>query len=144
MPSKENSTKISRLSARTLQSPTSHFEAEREKFTFDDYVDVHPSDEVSQDTMFVAHGEETFPDRYINDLQWTMQYIDSSKKVVLITSRNKSQGQVAKERPPFGYDWILRLDYEDPDLDNLVILVEFTKGLCKVWVREILASEGVF
>ena len=38
-------------------------------------------------------------------------------------SRNKGQGQLAKDRP-FGYGRILRLDYEDPDSETLVVLVD--------------------
>ena len=102
------------------------------KLMFEDDLVMQRPDEVSHDTMLAAHGGETLLDRYITDLEWTMQYVDSSKKFVLITSHNKGQGQLAKEQTPFGYGWILRLDYEDPDSDNLVILAECTKGLHKV------------
>ena len=64
-----------------------------------------------------------------------MHSVDSNKKVVLLTSRNKGQGQLAKDRP-FNYDWILRLDYEDPDSENLLLLVECSKGVRKMWVCE--------
>ena len=116
--------------------PPSILKQKGKKLMFDDDLDVHQSDEVSQDTMLATHGEETLSDRYITDLEWTMQYVDSSKKVVLITARNKGPGQLVKERPPFGYGRILKLDYEEPDSDNLVILIECTKGLRKVWVNE--------
>ena len=81
------------------------------------------------------HGGETLADRDITEHEWAMQYVDSSKKVVLIMSRNKGQGQLAKDRP-FGYGRILRLDYEDPDSEILVLIIEWSKGVCKMWVCE--------
>ena len=42
------------------------------KLMFEDDLVMQPSNEVSQDTMLVAHGGETLPDRYITDLEWTM------------------------------------------------------------------------
>ena len=64
-----------------------------------------------------------------------MQYVDSNKKVVLLITRNKGRGQLTKDRP-FSYGRILRLDYEDPDFENLVLLVECSKGVRKMWVSE--------
>ena len=64
-----------------------------------------------------------------------MQYVDSNKKVVLLTTRDKGRGQLTKDRP-FSYDRILRLDYEDPNSENLVLLVECSKGVPKMWMCE--------
>ena len=64
-----------------------------------------------------------------------MQYVDSNKKVVLLIARNKGSCQLTKDKP-FSYGRILRLDYEDPDSENLVLLVECSKGVRKMWVSE--------
>ena len=64
-----------------------------------------------------------------------MQYVDSNKKVVLLTTRIKRRGQLTKDIP-FSYGRILRLDYEDPHSENLVLLVECSKGVRKMWVSE--------
>ena len=60
-------------------------------------------------------------DRDITKHEWAMQYVDSNKKVVLLTARNKGRGQLTKDRP-LSYRRILRLDYEDPDSKNLVLV----------------------
>ena len=60
-------------------------------------------------------------DRDITKHEWAMPYVDSNKKVVLLTARNKGRGQIMKERP-FSYGHTLRLDYEDPDSKNLVLV----------------------
>ena len=67
--------------------------------------------------------------------KWAMQYVDSNKKGVLLTTRNKGRGQRTKDIP-FSYGRILRLDYEDPDSKNLILLVECSKGVRKMWVSE--------
>ena len=46
--------------------------------------------------------------------EWAMQYVDSNKKVMHLTTRNKGHGQLHKERL-LVYGCILRLDYEDPE-----------------------------
>ena len=73
-----------------------------------------PSNEVSQKTVMGATRGETLPDQDITDYEWAMQYIDSNKRVVLVTTQNKGHGQLGKERP-FTYGRLLRLDYENPD-----------------------------
>ena len=70
-----------------------------------------------------AHGGETLAHRDISEYEWAMQYIYSNKKIVLLTACNKGRGQLTKDRP-FNYGRILRLDYEDLDSENLVLLVE--------------------
>ena len=102
---------------------------------FDDEVVGQPSDEVSQDKIVAAHGGESLADRDITEYEWAMQYVDSNKKVVLLTARIKGRGQLTKDRP-FSYGRILQLDYEDPDSENLVLLVECSKGVRKMWVSE--------
>ena len=73
--------------------------------------------------MVAAHGGQNLADRDITEYEWAMQYVDSNKKVVLLTARTKGRGQLIKDRP-FSYGRILRLNYEDPDSENLVLLVE--------------------
>ena len=51
-----------------------------------------------EDDMIGAPSE-TLPGRDIIDYEWAMQYIDSNKKVVLVTARNKGSGQIGKEHP---------------------------------------------
>ena len=105
------------------------------QLVFEDEVVGQPSDEVSQDKIVAAHGGESLADRDITEYEWAMQYVDSNKKFVLITTRNKGIGQLTKNRP-FSYGRILRLDYEDPDLEKTVLLVECSKGVRKMWVSE--------
>ena len=94
-----------------------------------------PLDEVSQKTLLGTTRGETLPNRDITDYEWAMQYIDSNKKVVLVTARNKGSGQIGKERP-FMYGRLLRLDYEDPDSTSLILLVDCSKGVRKLYVSE--------
>ena len=82
-----------------------------------------------------AHGGESLADKYITEHEWAMQYVNSNKKVVLLISRYKGQGQLGKDRP-FSYGRILRLDYEDPDSLNLILLVVCSKGVRKIFVSE--------
>ena len=82
-----------------------------------------------------AHGGETLPDKDITEHVWAMQYVNSNKKVVLLISQYKGQGQLGKD-PPFSYGRILRLDYEDPNSVNLILLVDCSKGVCKIFVSE--------
>ena len=64
--------------------------------------------------MVGESGWETLADKNRTEYEWAMQYVDSNKKVVLLTSQNKGHRQLEKEQP-FGYGRILRLDYEDLD-----------------------------
>ena len=68
-----------------------------------------PSHELNQKTVMGATRGETLPDRDITDYEWPMQYIDSNKKMVLVTARNKGSGQIGKERA-FMYGRLLRVD----------------------------------
>ena len=79
---------------------------------FDDEVVRQPSDEVSQDKKVATHRGENLADRDITEYEWAMQYVDSNKKVALLTARTKGRGQLIKDRP-FSYGRILQLDYED-------------------------------
>ena len=100
------------------------------------------SDEVNQDKIVAAHGGETLANKNISEYEWAMQYVDSNKKVVLLTTRNKGRGKLTKDRP-FTYDWILRLDCEDPASSNLLLLVECSKGVRKMWVlKNLLVKES--
>ena len=67
--------------------------------------------------------------------QYIAIYVDSNKKVVLLTTRSKGHGQLTKEHP-FCYGWVLQLDYEDPDSLNLILLVDSSKGVRKTYVSE--------
>ena len=64
-----------------------------------------------------------------------MQYIDSNKRVVLLNARNKDHDQLAKDHP-FSYARLLFLDYEDPDSKSLILLVDCSKGVRKMYVSE--------
>ena len=52
-----------------------------------------------------------------------------------MTTRKKGHGQLAKERP-FSYGRLLRLDYEDSDSSTLILLVDCSKGVRKMYVSE--------
>ena len=60
-----------------------------------------------------------------------MQYVDTKKKVVLYTAKKKGDGQLERETT-FMYGHILRLDYEDADSDNLLAMIDCSKGIHKV------------
>ena len=77
------------------------------QLVFEDEVVGQPSDEVSQDKIVAAHGGESLADRDITEYEWAMQYVDSNKKVVLLTTRDKGRGQLTKERT-FSYGRVLR------------------------------------
>ena len=66
---------------------------------FSEELNEQPSDEVSQKKGADAFGGDDLPDRDITDREWALQYVDSNKKVVLLTARTKGVGQLAKERP---------------------------------------------
>ena len=81
-------------------------------------------------------------DRDITEYEWAMQYVDSNKKVVLLTARNKGRGQLTKDRL-FSYGRILRLDYEELDSENVVFLVECSRGVRKMWIsRNLLVKDS--
>ena len=61
--------------------------------------------------------------------------MNSKKKVVLYTAKKKGDGQLDKDRP-FMYGRILRLDYEDFDSLNLILMVDCSKGVCKMFLSE--------
>ena len=62
-------------------------------------------------------------------------YVDSNKKLVLLIARNKVHGQLTKEHP-FFCGRVLRLDYEDLHSLNLILLVDFSQGVRKMYVFE--------
>ena len=105
------------------------------KLNFEDEVMRQPSEEGSQKTSFAAGGGDDHLDRDLTGHEWAMQYVDSKKKVVLLVTRMAGRGILAQERP-FAYGKILRLDYEDEDTTNLIVLVNCTKGVRKMLVSE--------
>ena len=90
---------------------------------FEDELTGAPSDQVNQKNYLGAEGGETLPDRDIIDYEWARQYIDSNKRAILLTARNKGHDQLAKDRP-FSYGGLLRLDYEEPNSTTLILLVD--------------------
>ena len=121
-----------------VEKPTRKESAPSKKPTtlvFEDDMTGAPSNELSQKTVMGANGGETLPDRDITDYEWAMQYIDSNKNLVSVTAWNKGYGQIAKERP-FMYGRLLQLDYEDPDFLTLILLVDCSKGVHKMYVSE--------
>ena len=105
------------------------------KLNFEDEVMRQPSEEGSQKTSSAAGGGDDHLDRDLTGHEWAMQYVDSKKKVVLLVTRMAGRGILAQERP-FAYGKILRLDYEDEDTTNLIVLVNCTKGVRKMLVSE--------
>ena len=98
-----------------------HSQKPKKLFSHDDLT-RQPSDEVSQKKLVLAEGGETLHDKDMTDYERAMQYINFNKKVVLLIARNKGHDQLAKEHP-FSYERLFRLDYEDPDSNNLIILL---------------------
>ena len=80
-------------------------------------------------------GGGTLANRDIFEYEWAMQYVDSNKKFVLLKACNKGRGKLNKDWP-FSYGQIFRLYYEDADSENLVLLLEWSKGVRKMWVCE--------
>ena len=64
-----------------------------------------------------------------------MQYLDSKQKVVLYTPKKKGDGQLEKDTA-FMYGRILRLDYEDFDSVNILVMIDCSKGVHKVYLSE--------
>ena len=76
-----------------------------------------------------ASGGKTLSDKDITEYERSMPYVDSNKvEAVLLTTQNKGCGKLEKEQP-FGFGRILRLDYEDPSSQNLILLVDCSKGV---------------
>ena len=84
--------------------------------------------------MATIAGED-LPGRDLTNSQWCMQYVDSKKKVVFYTAKKKGDGQLDKDKP-FMYDRILRIDYEDSNSLNILVMIDCSKG-----VRKLLLSE---
>ena len=64
-----------------------------------------------------------------------MYYVDLKKKVVLYTAKKKGDGKLDKGRP-FMYGCILRLHYEDSNSLNLIVMVDCSKGVCKMFLSK--------
>ena len=105
------------------------------KQLFNEEIRAQPSGEVSQKMMVQATKGEDLPDRDLTDNEWCMQYVDSKKKVVLYTAKKKGDGQLGKHTA-FMYGHILRLDYEDSDSVNLLVMIDCSKGVRKVYMSE--------
>ena len=119
----------------TTKIPVVTYPQKGKKLVFEDEVVRQPSDEVSQKTSVMAGGGEDQLDRDLIGHEWALQYVDSKKKVVLLVSKLAGRGMLAQDRP-FSYGKILRLDYEDADSTNLIVLVNCTKGVRKMIVSE--------
>ena len=94
-----------------------------------------PSDEVCQKKMLAAPGGEDLLDRDLTDNEWCMQYVDSKKKVMLYTAKKKGDDHLEKDTP-FMYGRILRFDYEDSDSLNILVMIDCSKGVRKVYLSE--------
>ena len=105
------------------------------KLLFNEETKSQPHSDVSQKKLVAATGGEDLPDRDLTDKEWCMQYVDSKKKVVLYTAKKKGEGQLGKETP-FMYGRILRFDYEDADSANILVMIECSKGVRKVFLSE--------
>ena len=105
------------------------------KLLFNEETKSQPHIDVSQKKLVAATGGEDLPDRDLTDKEWCMQYVDSKKKVVLYTTKKKGEGQLGKETP-FMYGRILRFDYEDADSANILVMIECSKGVRKVFLSE--------
>ena len=105
------------------------------KQLFNEEMRAQPSDEVSQKMMVVATRGEELPGRDLTDKEWCMQYVDSKKKVVLYTAKKKGDNQLEKDTT-FMYGRILRLDYEDSDSVNILVMIDCSKGVRKVYLSE--------
>ena len=88
---------------------------------------------MSQKNLVVAEGGETLYDRDIIDYEWSMKYIEFNKKIVLLIAWNKEHGQLEKDRP-ISYGRLLHLDYEEPDSNNLILFLDGSKGVQKMYV----------
>ena len=93
------------------------------------------SDEASQPRGLAAAGGEDLDDKDYTGSEWALQYVSSSKKLVLIVARSAGPGKLAQGRT-FSYGRVLRVDYEDPDSMNMILLVDCSKGVRKIFVLE--------
>ena len=105
------------------------------KLLFSDDIIEHPSDKVSKKKGVAAMGGDNLLAKDITDHEWALQYVNSNKKVVLLIARAQGEGQLVSDCP-FSYGRVLRLDYEDPNSLNLILLVECSKGVRKMYVSE--------
>ena len=115
--------------------PITHNLKKGKKLLFHEDIREQPSGEVSQKKMIASVGGEDLPDRDLIDNEWAMQYVDLKKKVLLLTVKKKGEGQLNKERP-FSYGRMLCFDYKDLDSLNLIILVDCSKGVQKMFLFE--------
>ena len=133
----------SSLGKRTKRNEPTHSQKTKKLF-FDDDLTGAPSDEVSQKNLLGAEGRETLPDRDINDYDWAMQYIDSNKRVVLLTARNKGHDQLAKDCL-FNYERLLRFRLRRPRLQHFNITCRlFEGGLKDVCFRRSVGERVVW
>ena len=93
------------------------------------------SDEASQPRGLATVGGEALEDKDYTGSEWALQYVSSSKKLVLIVARSAGPGKLAQGHT-FSYGRVLRVDYEDPDSMNMILLVDCSKGVRKIFVLE--------
>mgnify|MGYP006889219367 CR=1 FL=1 len=133
----------SSLREKTTQKEATHSKKPT-KLLFDDDLTGASSDKVSQKNLLGAEGRETLPDRDINDYDWAMQYIDSNKRVVLLTARNKGHDQLAKDCL-FNYERLLRFRLRRPRLQHFNITCRlFEGGLKDVCFRRSVGERVVW
>ena len=132
----ENSSQYQSTPRENSKFPVITYTQEGKKLLFDNEVNRQPSDEVIQMKMVGASGGKTLSDKDITEYERSMPYVDSNKvEAVLLTTQNKGCGKLEKEQP-FGFGRILRLDYEDPSSQNLILLVNCSKGVRKMFLSE--------
>ena len=59
----------------------------------------------------------------------------SKKKLVLYTTKKKGDGHLEKDTL-FMYGHILRFDYEDSDSRNILVMINCSKGVHKVYLSK--------
>ena len=67
------------------------------------------SDEASQPRGFAPVGGEDLEDKDFTSYEWALQYVDSSKKLILIVARSAGSGKLTEGRT-FSYGRVLRVD----------------------------------
>ena len=105
------------------------------KLLFNVETKSQPSDEVSQKKMLATSGGKDLLDHDLTDNERCRQYVDSKKKVMLYTTKKKGDGHLEKDTP-FMYGCILRFDYEDSDSINILVMIDCSKGVRKVYLSE--------
>ena len=80
-------------------------------------------------------GGEDLDNKDLTSYEWALQYVDSSKKFIFIVARSVGSGKITEGRT-FSYVRVLRVDYEDPDSMNMILLVDCSKGVRKIYVLE--------